>query len=64
MGHHVQVNNMASVYILNTWRYRDKFLLKCACEIWLLAATYNFNISAIHVSFPRDPYMFKSMTML
>ena len=51
-GHHVRVNcdNMASVYILNSGRSRDKFLLKCAREIWLLAAMHDFNISAVHVS--------------
>ena len=51
-GHHVRVNcdNMDSVYILNTGRSRDKFLLKCAREIWLLAARHDFNISAVHVS--------------
>ena len=51
-GHHVRVNcdNMASVYVLNSGRSRYKFLLKCAREIWLLAATHDFNISAVHVS--------------
>ena len=51
-GHHVCVrcDNMACVYVLNTGRSRDPFLLKCAREIWLLAALYDFNISAMHVT--------------
>ena len=51
-GHHVCVrcDNMACVYVLNTGRSRDPFLLKCAREIWLLAASYDFNISAMHVT--------------
>ena len=38
-GHHVCVrcDNMACVYVLNTGRSRDPFLLKCVREIWLLA---------------------------
>ena len=46
----VRCDNMACVYVLNTGQSRDPFLLKCAREIWLLAASYDFNISAEHVT--------------
>ena len=52
IGHHVQIkcDNMACVYVLNSGRSRDPFLLKCAREIWLLAATAGFTLSAAHIT--------------
>ena len=51
-GCHVQVkcDNLACVYVVNTGRARDAFLLKCAREIWLIAAMHDFTITAAHIT--------------
>lgn len=42
-------DNAATVAVLNSGRGRDRFLLQCAREIWLLSATHKFILSAKHV---------------
>ena len=44
----ISCDNSACVHVLNTGRGRDPYLLKCAREIWLLAATHDFTISSTH----------------
>jgi len=42
-------DNMACVYVLNSGRARDRDLLHCARELWLLAAKFEFQVKASHI---------------
>ena len=44
----IHCDNAAAVSVLNTGRGRDPFLLKCAREIWLLAALNDFEVEMVH----------------
>ena len=45
----VYCDNKPSVSVLNSGRSKDKILNKCLRELWLLAATYEFEIKALHI---------------
>ncbi|KAI8481562.1 hypothetical protein Bbelb_406620 [Branchiostoma belcheri] len=45
----VHCDNMACVHVLNSGRARDRELLQCARELWLLAATFEFQVKATHI---------------
>ena len=45
----VYSDNKPSVSVLNSGRSKDKILNKCLRELWLLAATYEFEIKALHI---------------
>ncbi|CAH1239165.1 Hypp5742 [Branchiostoma lanceolatum] len=46
----VRCDNEACVHVLNSGRSRDKDLLTCARELWMLAATHTFELKASHIS--------------
>ena len=46
----IYCDNEACVSVINTGRARDPFLLRCARDIWLVSATYDFIIISTHVS--------------
>lgn len=41
-------DNSAAVYLLQTGKSRDSFMLACAREIWYLAALHDFIVQAEH----------------
>ncbi|XP_077985110.1 uncharacterized protein LOC144439750 [Glandiceps talaboti] len=51
-GMRIQVlcDNQATVWVINTGRARDKFMLACLRELWLVAATYEFELRAVHIA--------------
>jgi len=49
-GRHIRIkcDNISSVFVLNTGRGRDSFLLKCAREIWLICTMNDISFTAVH----------------
>lgn len=45
----IQCDNEPCVYVLNTGRSRNTFLLTCARKIWMVSARHDFVISAVHI---------------
>ena len=46
----VKCDNMAVVNVLISGKTKDPILACCACNIWLLSATYNISIHIEHIS--------------
>ena len=40
--------------VLTTGKYRDKILVVCARNIWLIAAIYNFQIKVQHIAAQKN----------
>lgn len=46
----IECDNMACVMVLNSGTGKDAYLHKCAREIWLISATYDFTITCRHIT--------------